>query len=197
MIPFDFQKDIRLENNRSLLRPLQPSDAEGLLAAAVSDDQLMRFSTAPIHNRALLDDYIRVGLDEKAKDIRYPFVVIDKPSGAYAGCTSFANIVNEDERLEIGWTWLGKPFQRSGLNRSNKFLMLEYAFDHLGFERVELRTDERNLQSQTAIKALGAHYEGTLRHYKIAFDGFRRSTVYFSILRSEWKESVRDRLSQT
>jgi RimJ/RimL family protein N-acetyltransferase len=191
---FPFDQDICLENNRSLLRPLQRSDAEGLLAAATSDPELMRYSTALINSPQLLQDYISTALAEKASRVRYPFLIIDKASGQYAGCTSYASIVDADERLEIGWTWIGLPFHRTGLNRNNKFLMLEYAFEHLGAERVELRTDERNMRSRTAILGIGATYEGTLRHYKIAYDGFRRNTVYFSILRDEWFGSVKERL---
>lgn len=192
---FDFTDNICLENDRSLLRPLQLTDAEGLLEAACSDPDLMRYSTAPINSPLLLWQYIRTSLDEKAQGLRYPFLIIDKASGKYAGCTSYATIVPVDERLEIGWTWLGLPYHRTGLNRSNKFLMLEYAFETLGAERVELRTDERNTRSRNAILGIGATYEGCLRHYKIAFDGFRRSTVYFSILREEWVASVRARLA--
>lgn len=192
---FDFADNIRLENNRSLLRPLQHTDAEGLLAAACSDPDLMRYSTALINSPQLLAQYVRTALDEKAQGIRYPFLIIDKASGRYAGCTSYASIVPADERLEIGWTWLGLPYHRTGLNRNNKFLMLEYAFETLGADRVELRTDERNTRSRNAILGIGATYEGCLRHYKIAFDGFRRNTVYYSILREEWASSVRGRLA--
>lgn len=191
---FSFTQNICLENSRSLLRPLQTTDAEGLLAAALSDGDLMRYSTAPINSPALLEEYIFTALAERAWGVRYPFLIIDKASGAYAGCTSFSSVVPEDERLEIGWTWLGLPYHRSGLNRSNKFLMLQYAFEHLGAERVELRTDERNQRSRSAILALGATYEGTLRHYKIAYDGFRRNTVYYSILQAEWHGFVKARL---
>lgn len=191
---FPFDKNICLENDRSLLRPLQHTDAEGLLEAACSDPELMRYSTALINSPLLLGQYISTALEEKAQGLRYPFLIIDKTTGHYAGCTSYASIADADERLEIGWTWLGLTYHRTGFNRNNKFLMLQYAFETLGAGRVELRTDERNMRSRTAILGIGATYEGTLRHYKIAYDGFRRNTVYFSILRDEWFGSVRDRL---
>jgi RimJ/RimL family protein N-acetyltransferase len=194
-VQFSFDKDIRLENNRSLLRPLQPSDAAGLQWAASSDPDLMKFTIGQIHTPELLQQYIAGAMQERAQHIRYPFLIIDKASGRYAGCTSFASVSNEDDRLEIGWTWLGKPFQRSGLNRSNKFLMLSYAFDELGAWRVELRTNALNIPSRTAIAALGATYEGTWRDYKKNPDGTRRSTPYWSILQPEWKESIREKLS--
>ena len=191
---FSFTDNICLENNTSLLRPLHSDDAGGLFEAACSDPEMMRFSTAPIHSEELLKAYIDDSLKEKRNGLRFPFLIIDKATGKYAGCTSYNNIETDHEKLEIGWTWLGKPYHRTGLNRSNKFLMLEYAFDHLGCARVEFRTDERNQRSRTAIEALGAIYEGTLRHARIGFDGYRKNIVYYSILKSEWADTVRERL---
>jgi RimJ/RimL family protein N-acetyltransferase len=191
---FSFDENICLENNRSLLRPLQLNDAAGLQWAANSDPDLMKFTIGSIHTPELLQAYIAGALAERAQRLRYPFLVIDKATDRYAGCTSFTSVCNEDDRLEIGWTWLGKPFQRTGLNRSNKFLLLSYAFDDLGAWRVEFRTNALNVQSRTAIAALGATYEGTWRDYKKNADGTRRSTPYFSILKPEWEESIRERL---
>ncbi len=191
---FRFDQHICLENNRSLLRPLQLSDAGGLEQSAFSDPDLMKFTIGTIHTPELLQTYIAGALAERAQHIRYPLLIIDKVSGQYAGCTSFSSVSNEDDRLEIGWTWLGKPFQRTGLNRSNKFLMLAYAFDDLGAWRVEFRTNALNIQSRTAIAALGATYEGTWRDYRKNADGTRRSTPYFSILQPEWEESIREKL---
>jgi RimJ/RimL family protein N-acetyltransferase len=104
----------------------------------------------------------------------------------YAGSTSFANVSNRDKRLEIGWTWIGKKFQKTGLNRNGKLLMLQYAFETLQFERVELKTDERNMASRTAIEKIGGKFEGILRSHMVVKDGFRRNTVYYSILSKEW-----------
>ena len=115
-------------------------------------------------------------------------IIFDKVKNVYAGCTSFANISNKDKRAEIGWTWIGKDFQKTGLNRHCKFLLLRYMFEHLGFERVEFRTDERNIQSRTAMEKMGAKYEGALRSHTLMNDGFRRTTVYYSILKEEWNK---------
>lgn len=188
---FPLHEPIRLENSRSLLRPLGLADAEGLQAAAFSEENINQYTSGPLNTPALLEAYVRLALEEKEKGIRYPFLIVDKATGAYAGSTSFAFMSDADQRLEIGFTWLGKPFKRTGLNRSNKLLMLEYAFDHLGYERVEFRADERNTASCKAMEAIGARYEGTLRRYKVAYDGFRRSVVFYSILREEWWEMPR------
>jgi RimJ/RimL family protein N-acetyltransferase len=119
---------------------------------------------------------------------RYTFTVFDKTKNAYAGSTSFLNISNPDDRLEIGATWYGKEFQRTGLNRNCKYLLMQYAFDNVGAERVEFRTDERNLASRQAIEKIGGQFEGILRRHTVMYDGFRRNTVCYSILKREWNE---------
>ncbi|MBB1286545.1 GNAT family N-acetyltransferase [Flavisolibacter sp. BT320] len=183
---FSFTNEVLLENIRALLRPLLPNDVENLLTVAMAQPNLVQYSPFQIHTADLLAAYIRNSLAEREACFRYPFVVYDKEAKAYAGSTSFANISNKDRRLEIGWTWIGKRYQASGLNRACKSLLLSYAFDQLEFERVELKTDARNLASRTAIEKIGGVYEGTLRSHTLMLDGFRRDTVYYSILRNEW-----------
>jgi len=170
--PFDYP--IILENSKVLLRPIEQTDFQYLLPLALEDKKLLYISTA-------------IQLRETKN--RYTFIVFDKLKLAYAGSTSFLNISNNDERLEIGATWYGKSFQRTGLNRQCKFLLLEYAFEILKAHRVEFKTDERNIASRTAIEKIGATYEGNLREHTLMYDGFRRNTVYYSILKNEWQNS--------
>ena len=120
--------------------------------------------------------------------IRYTFTVWDKMEQAFAGSTSFLNISEADDRLEIGATWYGRKFQRTGLNRHCKFLLLSYTFEVLKAVRVEFRTDERNTDSRTAIEKIGGIYEGTLRTHMLMPDGHRRNTACYSILSSEWMD---------
>lgn len=195
MMDFDFTKDIFLENERASLAPLQEAHYDALLPIALQDKSLLQFSPTPIHSEELLLQYIQTALQERAHKMRYPFVIFDKQQGIIAGSTSFAAVSNKDKRLEIGWTWIGKNFQRTGLNRNCKFLLLQYAFETLEFERVELKTDERNQQSRTAIEKLGGKWEGTLRSHTLMQDGFRRSTVYYSLLKDEWP-AAKERLLQ-
>ncbi len=185
---FDFQKNIVLENTRALLAPLQEKDFENLISIATADASLLQYSPLSVHSKELLQSYIANALTERTNRFRYAFVIYDKQLNQYAGSTSFANISNKDKRLEIGWTWIGKQFQKTGLNRACKLLMMEYAFDTLGFERVEYKTDERNLQSRTAIEKIGGKLEGILRSHTVVSDGYRRNTVYYSILKAEWPE---------
>jgi RimJ/RimL family protein N-acetyltransferase len=185
---FDFKNEIVLEDAAALLRPLQFSDYDNLLPIAIADKTLLRFSPAPIYSEELLKTYITKAIGDRNTQSRYPFIIFDKKKNEYAGSTSFLNFSIPDKRVEIGHTWLGREFQRSGLNRQCKFLLLSFAFDTLGFERVEFKTDERNEASRTAIEKIGGRFEGILRSHMVMSDGFRRNTVYYSILKDEWTQ---------
>jgi RimJ/RimL family protein N-acetyltransferase len=185
---FPFDEEITLENDFALLRPITKSDVDNLLPIATEDKDLLQFSPAPIYTPELLESYIDKAVLSRFNKDRYTFIVFDKTKNSYAGSTSFLNISNPDDRLEIGATWYGKKFQRTGLNRNCKYLLLEFAFDQLDAERVELKTDERNVASRTAIEKIGGQPEGTLRRHTLMYDGFRRNTVYYSILKNEWQQ---------
>ena len=193
MMDLDFDRQIVLENKRVLLRPLVSADFDLLIDVATEDPDLNQFSPVRINSPELLRLYIDNSLLERANKTRYPFIIFDKKLNAYAGCTSFMNISNKDKRIEIGSTWIGNQFQKTGLNRNCKYLLMSYAFDELVFERVELKTDERNIKSRTAIEKIGGRFEGILRSHTVMSDGFRRNTVYYGILRNEW-EQIKGRL---
>jgi RimJ/RimL family protein N-acetyltransferase len=183
---FPFEKEIMLENSSALLRPLQFSDINNLLKIATEDKQLLQYSPLPIFSEKLLTEYVEKSIKERENKTRYSFTIFDKRKNSYAGSTSFMNISNVDSRIEIGSTWIGKEFQRTGLNRSCKYLLLSFAFDEVGAERIELKTDERNIASRNAIQKIGGQFEGVLRSHTLMYDGFRRNTVYYSILKNEW-----------
>lgn len=189
---FPFEKEIILENNRAILRPLQLTDKNHLLKIAIEEKDLLQYSPAPIHSEKLLAAYLEKALNERVNKSRYCFIIFDKKKKAYAGSTAFLNIFDADSRLEIGATWLGKKFQKTGLNRNCKYLLLNYAFDQLGAQRVELKTDERNTASRNAIQKIGGQFEGILRSHTLMYDGFRRNTVYYSILKNEWNDLKED-----
>jgi RimJ/RimL family protein N-acetyltransferase len=98
------------------------------------------------------------------------------------------NIDFANRRLEIGGTWIAKPWQRTAINTEAKYLMLRHAFETLGCVRVELKTDALNEKSRNAILRIGAKEEGTLRRHTLTWTGRMRDTVYFSILDSEWPQ---------
>jgi RimJ/RimL family protein N-acetyltransferase len=183
---FSFDEEIILENAFALLRPIDKADMDNLLPVATKDKDLLQFSPAQIYTKERLKTYIDKAVENKISKNAYAFIVFDKTANQFAGSTSFLNISNPDDRLEIGSTWYGKAFQRTGLNRNCKYLLLQYAFDNLGAERVEFKTDERNVASRNAIEKIGGQFEGILRRHTLMTDGFRRNTICYSILRSEW-----------
>lgn len=183
---FPFEKEIILENSFALLRPLQFQDIKNLLKIATEDENLLQYSPRPIFSEKLLTEYVEKSIKERENKTRYSFTIFDKRKNSYAGSTSFMNISNVDSRIEIGSTWIAKKFQRTGLNRNCKYLLLDFAFDEMGAERIELKTDERNTASRNAIQKIGAQFEGVLRSHTLMYDGFRRNTAYYSILKNEW-----------
>ena len=188
----DFSASIVLENSRVRLRPLEITDFEALKAVAM-DTELWRYTLTRGDDAVSLAAYLRQAVEAREMGLRYPFAIVDRETGALAGSTSYYNVAEADQRLSIGYTWVGTRFQRSGLNRGCKHLLLSYALDSLNYERVELETDARNHKSRTAMARMGATEEGTLRNHRPTQGGIRRDTVIFSIIRPEWpslRESV-------
>jgi RimJ/RimL family protein N-acetyltransferase len=182
----NFAQSIVLENSRVRLRPLDTTDFEALKPAAF-DPAVWQFTLSRADDAVSLADYLATAVHDREAGRRYAFAIIDRATGQLVGSTSYYNIVPADQRLSIGYTWLGRAFQGTGLNRAAKHLLLSYAFDHLGYERVELETDSRNEQSQQAMRRMGATEEGTLRRHRLTQGGIRRDTVIFSIIRPEWE----------
>jgi len=185
--PAEMNLLITLENERVKLEPLQQKHFELLLPIALKYPNLLQYSPSPFGSKAALQEYFDIATAGRFNKTRTAFAIFDKQKNEYAGSTSFGNISPKDKRLEIGWTWLDERFQGTGLNKNCKFLMLQYAFESLHFERVEFRSDRRNAKSRRAIEKLGAKYEGELRSHLLMNDGYRRDTVYYSILKAEWK----------
>ena len=126
--------------------------------------------------------YIAVALAERAAGRALPFAIIDKATGQAIGSTRYVAIEPAHRRVEIGWTWLGRSWQRTAANTEAKYLLLRHAFETLGCIRVELKTDALNERSRAAIRRIGAREEGTLRSHMITASGRIRDTVYYSIL---------------
>ena len=182
-----FSPTLSLENNRLLLRPSTLDDQDGL--TKIADSSIWTHSSTNIRtqNREDVQVYLQNAIQKRESHILQQLTIIDKSNNILIGCSSFENISQEHKRLEIGWTWLGKQFQGTGLNPIAKYLMLRFVFEELGFERVEFRARGTNLQSQRALEKIGAVREGTIRSYFEA-EGKRHDFVYFSILKDEWPE---------
>jgi RimJ/RimL family protein N-acetyltransferase len=181
-----YDHDIVLEDSRARLEPLTPSHYEALKAIALSDRDIWKFTLANITDEAGFTNYFDTALKEKENRASYPFAMFDKKEQRYVGCTRFANISARDKRLEIGWTWIDPKLQGSGINKHNKFLMLQFAFETLQCNRVELKTAGTNLKSQRAMEKIGAIREGVLRKHSINEAGTTRDTVYYSFINDDW-----------
>ena len=181
----DFSAQVVLENRRTRLRPLELTDFEALKAVAMDAD-IWQFTITRADDAVSLAAYLRQAIKEREQGLRYPFAIIDRETGELAGSTSYYHVNEPNQSLSIGYTWVGTKFQRSGLNRACKHLLLSYAFDSLGCERVELETDARNHKSRTAMARMGATEEGLLRSHRLTQGGIRRDTVIFSIVRGDW-----------
>lgn len=181
-----------LEGAHVRLEPLRAEHLDGLCDVGL-DSQLWRWTTGRVATRDDMRDYVAEAMSLSAAGHTVPFATVERATGRIVGSTRFANIVADHRRVEIGWTWIAQPWQRSAVNTEAKLLMLTHAFDTWGCNRVELKTDALNERSRSAIARLGAKEEGVLRAHMVVADGRLRDTVYYSILRDEWPE-VRQRL---
>ena len=183
-----FIQNIKLEDSHARLEPLEEKHYGQLQDIALSDPAIWAFTLANITDEKSFRNYFDTALREKENGQSYPFAMFDKKENRYAGCTRYANISFKDKRLEIGWTWIDPILQGSGLNRHNKFLMLQYGFETLALNRIELKTAGTNLKSQRAMEKIGAQREGVLRKHSINDKGVVRDTVYYSFIKEEWPE---------
>ncbi|MFI5370689.1 MAG: GNAT family N-acetyltransferase [Candidatus Eisenbacteria bacterium] len=168
------------------LEPLDLSrHLEGLVAIGLEPD-LWRWTLDQCVTREALETYLAEAIRERDAGRVIPFATVDLASGRIAGCTRFASIERRHRRMEIGWTWLGKPFQRTHVNTEVKYLMFRHAFEDVGCVRVELRTHVLNQPSRNAMKRIGCVEEGVLRKHGVNTHGVWRDTVYYSVLDTEW-----------
>ena len=174
-------RDLMLENEQLLLRPLQVADFPALLELT-QDGSLWTYFTHDLSTLAGLEAWAAGHFSGD----RLQLVVIDKATKQVLGSTGFGNNFPRDQRIEIGWTWLGKAFQGTGVNTQMKSLMLQYAFEELEMLRVEFKTDVLNLPARQALLRLGATDEGVLRSHTLMAYGRRRDTIYYSFLKGEW-----------
>lgn len=176
---------LKLESNKVVLRPFLQTDLESLRPLALDED-IWKWMIVNVSNEEELQQWAKAAIADRAAGKRYTFVIEDKATGQLAGSTAYGSISPVDKRLEIGWTWLGKNFRGSGLNRHCKFLLLSYAFEVLAYERVEFKGNAQNHRSRQALKKIGATEEGILRSHTLLHTGSRRDTFYCSILKQEW-----------
>jgi len=181
-----------LENDRVILRPLELAH-EAELQALAKDKDLWVYGLADLSRKGEMNNYISKAMQAREEGTCAVWTIIDKRTNMVAGCTRLAEISWKDERGQIGWTWIARKYQGSGLNKSMKFLILQFGFESLKLNRIELKADERNVRSRRAIQGIGATEEGILRQHMKIHDGYLRNTVFYSILKSEWEEIKKKR----
>ncbi len=187
-------KPVVLEGRLIRLEPLAAGHASAL-AKAAKDPDLFRWYAIPMNTPEAIHSWLEEALSEQQRGVSAPFATVHRESGAVIGTTRFGNIDRKNLRVEIGWTWLFWAWQRTGANREAKYLMLRHAFEVWQVRRVEFKTHAANAQSRTALAALGAKEEGTLRKHMVMADGSARDSVYYSILDTEWGD-VKARLEK-
>lgn len=180
-----FIEKVNLEGENVLLIPIEFQHKKALLNAA-ADGELWSLKVTSIPDYSSIDEYMENALSEYSNKDGLSFVIVYKKTGTIIGTTRFTNVSPQDRRVEIGYTWYSKSFQRTGVNTECKYLMLCHAFEHLHCIAVEFRTHNLNFASQNAILRLGAIKDGILRKHKIMKDGTIRDTVVFSITSEEW-----------
>ncbi len=180
-----FGSEVVLENERARLSPMSMDDFTALESVAFHPE-IWALGMNNIETPAHLEAYIQAALSEKQSRASYPFVIFDKQQHRVAGSTRFGNISFSHKRLEIGWTWLNPAFHGTGLNKACKFLLLQFVFETLGFNRVEIKTDVLNQQSRKAIQKIGGREEGIFRKHQVTSEGRVRDSIYFSIINDKW-----------
>jgi RimJ/RimL family protein N-acetyltransferase len=193
---FDPQHEYVLEDDCVLLRPLGVEDCMNLLEFSLNEPDTWRFSLLQPNSKEKLESYIGTAVEARKAGKEYPFIVFDKRTQEYAGSTRFYDIQPSYQMLQLGYTWYGKRFQGTRLNKHCKYLLLQFAFEQLGMERVEFRADNNNERSIAAMKSIGCIAEGVLRSHMPKHNSTdRRDSIVLSILKPEWLNGVKQKLA--
>jgi RimJ/RimL family protein N-acetyltransferase len=178
-------KPLVLQGKTVRLETLSQEHAQGLYNRGRSEADWDYMPRSHFVDMADTRQWIEEALEARGQQ---PFAIVEMDKGKVIGSTRYLNARPEHRSLEIGWTWLGHQWQRTGVNTEVKLLLLGHAFERRGCIRVEFKTDARNLRSQRALERIGATREGVLRKHMIVQGGYSRDSVYFSVIESEWPD---------
>lgn len=179
-----FEKTV-LQGERVILEPLSAEHKQGL-CDAINDGELWNLFFTLVPHVSRIDEFLAFAETRHGNGDGLAFAIIDRASGRVAGSSRFMRAEPAHRRVEIGFTFLGQSFQRTGINTEAKLLMLEHAFERLAMNRVEFITDFLNTGSRNAILGIGARQEGILRNHMVMPDGRVRDSVLFSMTNNEW-----------
>lgn len=193
---FNFKENYSLENEVVRLEPLSMNHFDALVEFSINEPEIWSFNANGPDSPKNLKKYLEKALSQKEKLVEYPFIVFDKIKNKVAGSTRFYNISLETKNLEIGFTWYGKEFQGTLLNKNCKYLLLEFAFEKMNLERVGFRANNLNKRSINAMKSIGCVEEGVLRNFSTDAKGERIDAIVLSIIKSEWFNGAKERLKE-
>jgi RimJ/RimL family protein N-acetyltransferase len=176
-----------LEGSSVRLEPMTLDHLNGLTEVGL-DPEIWRLTTVMIQTAEEMRGYVASALELQRAGSTLPFVTIERSTGRVVGSTRFGNYDPANRRIEIGWTWIARPWQRTAVNTEAKYLMLTHAFERLHCVRVELKTDVLNSPSRKAMLRIGAKEEGVLRKHTLMWTGRYRDSIYYSILDEEWPD---------
>lgn len=179
---------IVLETKLAKLRPLAENDYNHFLSLAQQDEQMWEYFSLNLSNPEHLTRWFETAFRERDAGIRIPFTIIDKRNGEIAGSTSLGNISLYDLRGEIGWSWLAPAFRSTGLNRHAKYSIMREVFEKHDFERVEFKTDVLNERARRGLRGVGGIEEGILRSHMKMWNNRRRTSIFYSVLKTEWPQ---------
>jgi RimJ/RimL family protein N-acetyltransferase len=178
---------VTLEGSIVRLEPLSMAHLDGLAEVAF-DEAIWRWTLARPTDVDGLQAWMATAIANLDAGSEMPFATIDRATDQPIGSSRFMSIVPEHRRLEIGWTWVAPAWQRRGANQEAKYLQLRHAFEDLGANRVEFKTDSLNEKANPALLAIGATFEGTFRNHMIMPGGRLRHSNYYSVTVEEWPD---------
>ncbi|GAA4844596.1 GNAT family protein [Algivirga pacifica] len=181
----DFQKTIHSE--KVFLRPMNVEDFEEM-KTLTADPKMWYYFTADLSDSSVLKQWIETALSELEQHKALPLVIIDPINDNIIGTTRIGNISEVNKRVEIGWTWISKAYQGTGINGHVKKLLFNYLFTETETLRIEFKTDVLNIPAKKAMEKVGLVKEGVLRSHTLMTNNRRRDTLYYSILKDEWDE---------
>jgi RimJ/RimL family protein N-acetyltransferase len=178
--------DLTLQTSKVLLRPIEENDFNAFFELA-QDKDAWKYFTLNLADKDHLRKWMDLAYADRSANTRRPFTIIEKSTDKIAGSMSMGNISMHDLRLEIGWSWLGKEFRGTDVNRHAKYCMMKYAFEELGFERVEFKTDLLNARARKGLEKIGGKEEGILPSHMTMWNDRRRDSVYYAVLKNDWR----------
>lgn len=177
--------EAKLRNDLVDIRRVSVDD-KAAFAQIAYDPEIWEYFVSKIADESDLNSFVEQAIRDSLSGTRIVFSIIDRASGEIAGSSAYGNLSANDRRLEIGWSWLGRPYRGTGVNKAAKALLLDFAFTELECERVEFKTDVLNVRARRGLQSIGASEEGTFRSFNYMPSGRRRDAVYYSILKAEW-----------